>query len=63
MKSFLFFLFTAAVWAQSGLPQTAPPAGVPDLSPDTVVATFGDGQKLTAGELKSFLAAMPPNMQ
>jgi hypothetical protein len=63
MKSFLFFLFTAAVWAQSALPQPAPPTGAPDLPPDTVIATFGDGQKLTAGELKSFLAAMPPNMQ
>jgi parvulin-like peptidyl-prolyl isomerase len=28
-----------------------------------VVATFGNGEKLTAGELKSFIAAMPPQMQ
>lgn len=28
----------------------------------TVVATFEDGRKITAGELESFLAAMPPNM-
>lgn len=62
MKSSFLFLFTAAVWAQSAAPQAAPPA-VPDLPPDTVVATFGEGQKLTAGELKGFLAAMPPNMQ
>src|SRR5271165_1837325 len=32
------------------------------VSPGTVVATFEDGRKLTAGELDSFLAAMPPNM-
>ena len=32
------------------------------LPPDTVVATFEDGRKLTAGELDSFLAAMPPSM-
>jgi parvulin-like peptidyl-prolyl isomerase len=63
MKSFLILLFTVAVWAQPAPPQTASPGGVPDLPANTVVATFGDGQKLTAGELKSFLAAMPPNMQ
>jgi len=32
------------------------------VSPDTVVATFEDGRNITAGELNSFLAAMPPNM-
>jgi hypothetical protein len=53
-------------------PQTPPPGtavqtfdvgralGV--VSPDTVVATFDDGKNVTAGELNSFLAAMPPNM-
>ncbi len=61
MKLPLLFLFTLSVWAQTGAPQSTPPP-VPDLPPDTVVATFGAGQKLTAGELKSFLAAMPPNM-
>jgi peptidyl-prolyl cis-trans isomerase C len=64
MKSFLFFLFTAAVWAQSAAPQAAAPSSAPPaLSPDTVVATFEDGRNLTAGELSSFLAVMPPNMQ
>ena len=32
------------------------------VSPDTVVATFEDGRSITAGELDTFLAAMPPNM-
>ncbi len=63
MKRFLFFLIAAGVWAQSPAPQPAPPAPAPELPPDTVVATFGGGQKITAGELKSFLGAMPPNMQ
>jgi len=81
MKYLPFFLFTAAVWAQSAAPPAAapastPPARSPDavttldlgkmltgVSPDTVVATFEDGRKLTAGELNSFLTAMPPNMQ
>jgi len=63
MKSTLFFVFTAALWAQSARQPLQPPAPLPDVPPDTVVATFGDGQKLTAGELKSFLAVMPPNMQ
>jgi peptidyl-prolyl cis-trans isomerase C len=30
---------------------------------NTVVATFDDGRKITAGELNGFLAVMPPNMQ
>src|SRR5271168_399836 len=64
MKSSLFFLFIAAVWAQSAAPPAAPPASAPAaLPPETVVATFDDGRNLTAGELDSFLAAMPPNMQ
>ncbi len=75
MKSSLFFLIAAAVWAQSATAQQiTPPAPPPDtptvdigrilgaLSPDTVVATFDDGKTLTAGELNSFMAAMPPNM-
>lgn len=63
MKSFLLFLFTAGVWAQSVLPQPTPTApATPAVAPDTVVATFEDGRKITAGELDSFLAAMPPNM-
>ena len=64
MKFFLLFLFIATVWAQSAAPPAAPPASAPAaIPPDTVVATFDDGRKLTVGELNSFLAAMPPNMQ
>jgi len=63
MKSSLLFLFTAAVWAQSGLPQNPPQAAGPEIPADTVVATFGDNQKITAGELRGFLASMPQNMQ
>ncbi|MGO4884873.1 MAG: peptidylprolyl isomerase [Bryobacteraceae bacterium] len=73
MKYFPAFIFTAMLWAQSA----APPAQSPNhavahfdvgahlaasVTPETVIATFDDGQKLTAGELNSFLAAMPPNM-
>ncbi len=65
MKSFIFFLLTAGVWAQSAAPPANFNAGqhMAPVPPDTVVATFEDGRKLTAGELTSFLAAMPPNMQ
>jgi peptidyl-prolyl cis-trans isomerase C len=73
MKFFLssVFLFTGLVWAQSTVtpatPAPGPAAGQaslpPDLPADTVVATFGHGEKLTAGELKSFLSAMPAQMQ
>src|ERR1700691_5805547 len=64
MKSFLFpsLLFAVAAWAQSTAPQAATPPP-PDLPADTVVATFGNGEKLTAGQLRSFIAAMPPQMQ
>jgi len=63
MKYFPLFLLTAAVWAQSAAPPAAAPASAPPaVSPDTVVATFEDGRNITAGELTSFLAAMPPNM-
>jgi peptidyl-prolyl cis-trans isomerase C len=66
MKSLFLFLatalFTVGVWAQQAVPQAVPPPSA-DVPPDTVIATFGEGQKLTAGELKNFLAAMPPNMQ
>jgi peptidyl-prolyl cis-trans isomerase C len=74
MKSLSLFLFIAAVWAQ---PSPAPPPSDPntitttmdvgkalaDSQANTVVATFGDGQKLTAGELSRYLAVMPANMQ
>jgi parvulin-like peptidyl-prolyl isomerase len=66
MRAFLFpsLLFAVAAWAQSAAPQAVPPAPtLPDLPPDTVVASFGNGEKLTAGELKGFIAAMPPQMQ
>jgi peptidyl-prolyl cis-trans isomerase C len=66
MKSLLLFLstalFTVGAWAQQAVPQAAPPPSA-DVPADTVIATFGEGQKLTAGELKNFLAAMPTNMQ
>ncbi|MGD0365374.1 MAG: peptidyl-prolyl cis-trans isomerase [Bryobacteraceae bacterium] len=65
MKSFIFFLLTAGVWAQPAAPPANFDAGrhMVAVPPETVVATFEDGRKLTAGELTSFLAAMPPNMQ
>jgi peptidyl-prolyl cis-trans isomerase C len=64
MKAVFFLLFAAAAWAQSSAPQTATPSPKPpDLPADTVVATFGNGEKLTVGELKMFLTAMPPQMQ
>lgn len=67
MKSILFsaLLFTAAACAQTATPPAAPaqapaPATLP---PDTVVATFGADQKLTLGELMTFINALPPQMQ
>jgi len=60
MKLFLPFFFLASVWAQTA---ATPPAAPPDLPPDTVVATFGDGHKLTAGEIDAYLKGLPPNQQ
>jgi hypothetical protein len=74
MKYLLFPLITAAAWAQSAAPPApqAPTPGnvanfdvaahLPTVPPDTVIATYEDGRKLTLGELTTFLAAMPPNM-
>jgi len=49
------------VLAQPTAPQPGP--AQPSLPPETVVATFGNGQKLTIGELNSFVNSMPPQMQ
>jgi len=49
MKFFLFFLFTAGVWAQSAAPPTAPPASAPQApSHDAVTSTFDAGRALAA---------------
>lgn len=65
MKVPLFFpVLCLAAWAQSPtLQPQAPPPSAPNLPPDTVIATFGSGEKLTAGELNNFIHAMPPQMQ
>jgi len=76
MKLSLLFLAVAAVWAQSEpSPASQPQVQTPAvkrvvkhidfgqlLADQTVVATYEDGRKITAGELQSFLEAMPPNM-
>lgn len=50
----------------SSAPAAATPAATsdhPDWPPDTVVATFEDGRKVTLGELMDFVRALPPQMQ
>lgn len=48
--------------AAVGLAQTpAPPA--PALAPDTVIAEYGDGKKLTYGELEKFLSVLAPQQK
>ncbi len=60
------FSCLSIVWAQPA-PQAQPGrphASLPtNLPADTVVATFGDGQKITFGELKKFMGVLPPQMQ
>lgn len=58
MKIAVFLLSAYAVWSQ-----TAAPPVPPDVKPETVLATYGDGQKLTYDELRRFLQVLPPQMQ
>src|SRR5690349_12183791 len=59
-KPFLFLFLCLAASAQTEAPKIVPPS---DLPPETVVATFGDGRKLTVGELKMFMNVLTPQMQ
>src|ERR1051325_4583422 len=56
----LLVFLCGAVWAQ----QPAKP-GPADEAPDdsTVLATLGDGHKVTYGELRMYLTALPPQQQ
>ena len=48
------------VFTAIGLAQTpAPPPTAPAMAPDTVLAEYGDGKKLTYGELEKFLSVLP----
>ena len=61
MKSFgiVFFLF-AAIGAAQAPPAPSP---APRLAPDTVIAEYGDGQKLTYGELQRFMSILTPQVR
>jgi peptidyl-prolyl cis-trans isomerase C len=49
------------VFTAIGLAQTpAPPPTAPAMAPDAVIAEYGDGKKLTYGELEKFLSVLPP---
>lgn len=58
MKLQIFALFAclASVWAQSAAP-------LPNLSDETVVATFDDGATMTMGEFKRICAVLPADNQ
>jgi peptidyl-prolyl cis-trans isomerase C len=67
MKALRLFVFTCAslVWAQAP-PQQAPAGPPPELPnlPDTaVVAEFEDGSKMTMGEMRKWIQALPPESQ
>jgi parvulin-like peptidyl-prolyl isomerase len=66
MKSFcvLALLSLAAACAQTApAPAKTAPAAPVNLDPETVIATFGDGLKLTHREMEIFLSLLPPQMQ
>uniref|UniRef100_Q02AM9 PpiC-type peptidyl-prolyl cis-trans isomerase n=1 Tax=Solibacter usitatus (strain Ellin6076) TaxID=234267 RepID=Q02AM9_SOLUE len=56
----ILFLCLGAAWAQTAAP---PPATLPDVPDDTVIAIFGDGTKLTMAEFKRIYNALPPANQ
>lgn len=63
MKSFaLLFACLIAAWAQSPAPPAAAPS-MPELPDQTVIATFDDGVKLTMGDFRRLVAALPPQNQ
>src|SRR5262249_405012 len=44
-------------------PAPQPPAVMPNLPDETVLATFPDGTTLTMAQFKALFAALPPNLQ
>jgi parvulin-like peptidyl-prolyl isomerase len=63
MKFFSLLVFACiAAWAQTAA-APAPPATLPDLPDDSVVAVFDDGTKVTMGEFRNIANVMPPENQ
>ncbi len=58
----VFVLAAIGVWAQQPQPAAPAPLSLPNVPPETVVATM-NGEKLTAGELKAMIEAMDPKLQ
>jgi peptidyl-prolyl cis-trans isomerase C len=61
MKGLALFVFSCGVAVAQVA--AAPPATLPDLPDETVIAVFDGGGKLTAGEFKNIYAVLPPNLQ
>jgi hypothetical protein len=55
-SSLFVFLSVSLGWTSLGWTQTAPPA--PPDKPDTVIATFEDGTKMTLGEFQTLVPAL-----
>jgi peptidyl-prolyl cis-trans isomerase C len=55
------FLCLSAAWAQNA--PAPPPAALPQLPDDTVIAVFEDGTQFTMGEFKKIYAILPPQNQ
>ena len=56
-------VFVSIAFLAVGLAQTPPPAAAPAIPPDTVIAGYGDGKKLTYGELQKFISVLAPQQQ
>jgi len=68
MKVLSVFLFACcgALWAQTAPapgPGGTPAPQMPDIPDQTTIAVFDDGVKLTMGDFKKILAALPPENQ
>ena len=57
------FVFLYTVFAAAGLAQTPTIPAMPSYPPETVIAEYGDGQKLTWGELEAFVSGLAPQIR
>ena len=63
MKYLCLFLFSSALWAQTAPTPPVVTGSFPKLPDDEVVATFGDGTKVTMADVKAVFGFLSPAQQ
>ena len=58
-----FAISTCIIFAAAGLAQTPAPPAPSALAPDSVLAEYDNGKKLTYGELEKFLSVLSPQQR